>query len=130
MVYSADLKKKVVESYLNNEGSIRVLAKRFKVAPSTVQKWLNRYREKGDFGHNKKNCGRKSILTQDQLQQILAFLRKEPNQTLADIVDYVQDSFGKSISTPTMSRLLKEQKWTYKKKRWQQKRRRVKESKD
>ena len=45
MVYSADLKKKVVKSYLNNEGSIRVLAKRFKVAPSTLQKWLNRYRK-------------------------------------------------------------------------------------
>ena len=36
--YSLDLRQKIVESYKNQEGSIRHLAKRFKVSPDCVRR--------------------------------------------------------------------------------------------
>ena len=41
--YSLDLRQKVVESYENKEGSIRTIAKRFKVSKDFVQRLLKRY---------------------------------------------------------------------------------------
>lgn len=43
--YSIDFRQKIVATYQNKQGSIRQVAKRFKVAPSFVQKLLKRYQE-------------------------------------------------------------------------------------
>src|SRR5580698_6266818 len=45
--YSTDLRERIVEAYHKAEGSVRELAARFKVAPKTVQNYLNRKRETG-----------------------------------------------------------------------------------
>ena len=45
--YSLDLRKKIIETYLNQKSSIRQLAARFKVAKSFVQKLIKRYAESG-----------------------------------------------------------------------------------
>ncbi len=45
--YSLDLRQKVVESYENKEGSIRTIAKRFKVSKDFVQRLLKRYQNEG-----------------------------------------------------------------------------------
>ncbi len=37
--YSLDLRQRVVEAYENKEGSLRRIARRFKVGPNTVQAW-------------------------------------------------------------------------------------------
>ena len=41
--YSLDLRKKIIETYLNQKSSIRQLAIRFQVAKSFVQKLIKRY---------------------------------------------------------------------------------------
>ena len=129
MLYSSDLKQKVVESYLNKEGSIRTLSRRFKVSTFAIQKWLNRYREHGDFGNNMKNSGRKSILSEEELNHLFELLKVDPNLTLADMVDYVSENYSKSISDSSLSRIFHDNGWRYKKKRWQPQRRTVKGSK-
>lgn len=45
--YSLDLRQKIVDCYENNEGSIRQLAKRFKVSPDCVRRLLKRFYEEG-----------------------------------------------------------------------------------
>ena len=47
--YSLDLRKKIIEAYLNQEGSIRKLAVRFKVAKSFIQTLIKRYKEEGSI---------------------------------------------------------------------------------
>jgi len=42
--YSLDLRQKIIHAYINQEGSIRQVAQRFKVAKSFVQKLLKRYK--------------------------------------------------------------------------------------
>ena len=50
MSYSPDLRERVVGAYESGEGSIRVLAKRFKVHKDTVSNWLRLSREQGHQG--------------------------------------------------------------------------------
>ena len=45
--YSLDLRQKIVEAYLNKQGSMQQLAERFNVARSFVQKLIKRYQDEG-----------------------------------------------------------------------------------
>ena len=45
--YSTDLRERIVDAYHKAEGSVRELAARFKVAPKTVQNYLNLRRKLG-----------------------------------------------------------------------------------
>ena len=49
--YSFEFKKKVVNSYLNGEGSFKFIAKKYKIpAYSNVKKWVQNYKNFGDEG--------------------------------------------------------------------------------
>ncbi|QFS42790.1 transcriptional regulator [Nostoc sphaeroides CCNUC1] len=47
--YSLDLRKKIIETYEQEQISQRKLAKRFRVALSFIYKLLKQYREKPEF---------------------------------------------------------------------------------
>ena len=47
--YSLDLRQRIVDTYAEGNTSQRQLAKRFRVAPSFVQKILKQYRETGSI---------------------------------------------------------------------------------
>ena len=47
--YSLDLRQRIVDAYRAGEGSIRQLAKRFKVSPDCVRRLLKRVRETGSI---------------------------------------------------------------------------------
>ena len=49
--YSFEFKKKVVNSYLNGEGSFEIIAEKYKIpAWSNVKKWVRNYEKVGDEG--------------------------------------------------------------------------------
>ena len=49
--YSFEFKKKVVNSYLNGEGSFKFIAKKYEIpACSNVEKWVRNYKNFGDEG--------------------------------------------------------------------------------
>ena len=48
--YDLDLKKQVVEFYLNNNYGYRLTAKHFGLCKSTVRKWIRNYLENGAYG--------------------------------------------------------------------------------
>ena len=49
--YSFEFKKKVVNSYLNGEGSFKIIAEKYKIpAWSNVKKWVRNYEKLGDEG--------------------------------------------------------------------------------
>lgn len=47
--YSLDLRQRIVDTYADGNTSQREMAKRFRVAPSFVQKILKQYRETGSI---------------------------------------------------------------------------------
>ena len=60
--YSIDLRKKVIESYENNEGSIRKLAKRFKASKGFIFSILKKLKETGTIYPKPRGKGRNSSI--------------------------------------------------------------------
>jgi len=60
--YSIDLRRKIIFTYENGEGSIVMIAKRFKVAASTIVSYLKRKRETGDIKPIEYTPGKKAII--------------------------------------------------------------------
>ena len=48
--YSYDLKKKIVEEYLNGNAGHKILAKKYQIGESQVRRWINNYKHFGDEG--------------------------------------------------------------------------------
>ncbi len=40
--YDDDFRNKVVNDYFNNEGGVRVLAKKYNISYTTIQNWVNK----------------------------------------------------------------------------------------
>ncbi|EOP98695.1 transposase [Bacillus cereus] len=65
--YSDELKIQVVKSYLNGEGSLSAIAKKYKLRSRTqLMNWVRKYQETGDIsdlrGKNGGNNGLKNLL--------------------------------------------------------------------
>ena len=48
--YSYELKKKIVEEYLNGNASHKILAKKYQIGVSQIERWVNNYKHFGDEG--------------------------------------------------------------------------------
>lgn len=99
--YSLDLRQKIIEAYLNQEGSIRQLAVRFKVAKSFIQKLIKRYKEEGTIEPLPHNGGPVAKLT-GQKKLIKELVREKPDYTLQQLCDRVKEKTGISVSISTM----------------------------
>ena len=73
--YSNDLRKRVVDAVLAGD-SCRVVAKRFRVAVSSVVKWSQRYRATGSVAPDKMGGHRRRVLEPHR-----AFIIERINQT-------------------------------------------------
>lgn len=99
--YSLDLRQKILEAYLNQEGSIRQLAVRFKVAKSFIQKLIKRYKEEGTIEPLPHNGGPVAKLT-GQKKLIKELVREKPDYTLQQLCDRVKEKIGISVSISPM----------------------------
>ena len=48
--YSYELKRKIVEEYLNGHAGHKILAKKYQIGVSQIERWVNNYRHFGDEG--------------------------------------------------------------------------------
>ena len=48
--YSYELKKKIVEEYLNGNAGYKILAKKYQIGVSQIRRWVNNYKHFGDEG--------------------------------------------------------------------------------
>ncbi len=79
--YSLDLRQKIVDSYENQEGSIRQIAKRFKVSKDCVQRLLNRYRSEGTIEPKPYTGGNQPLLKEEHLQILNTLLEEDNDAT-------------------------------------------------
>jgi transposase len=59
--------------------------------------------------------GRPRLLTKAQLEDLLAYLDERPDAYLDEMAYYIFDRHSIDVSIPTVSRLLKEGRWSRKK---------------
>ena len=58
--YTIELRRRIVRAYAQGQGSVRELAKRFAVAPNTVQNYRNLLRDTGSLAPRPHGGGREA----------------------------------------------------------------------
>ena len=114
--YSLDLRQKVIEAYVNKEGSIRKLAERFKISKNAVSGFIARFRSTGKVHPKHREVpGNPSKVDEQRAQYLTEVLQREPDLTLNELCQQFEAHFGQSISISAMDRGLKKHKITRKK---------------
>lgn len=115
--YSLDLRQKIVEAYLGEQGSMQQLAERFNVARSFVQKLVKRYRDEGTL--EPKPCGGKvpPKLSPEYWSVVQELVEADNDATLEELSEQLEQRTGVRISISVLCRLLQKLKLTRKKSR-------------
>jgi len=115
VAYSIDLRQKVVDAYKNKEGSMRILAKRFKVSFSFVYSLLKRYSRTGSVNPKPHAGGQVSKIKTDGKKFLKELIKEQPGLTLEELsVEY--SKHFQVVGSSTIDRTLKKLKLTRKKK--------------
>ena len=88
--YSLDLRQKIVDSYENNEGAIRQLAKRFKVSPDCVRRLLKRFYEEGTIEPKSYSGGNQPLLQPEHLKVLTTLVEEDNDATLPQLAQRLE----------------------------------------
>ena len=113
--YSLDLRQRIVDSYTNGEGSIRQLAKHYKVGPDCVRRLLKRYRETGSVQPLAQGGSPPPKLTPYHLEVLNTLVETDNDATLAQLSQQLEQRTQLKVSCSTISRGLKQLNITRKK---------------
>jgi transposase len=113
--YSVDLREKIVEAYLQQEGSIRNLAKRFKVSARFVWGLVNRFRRTGSYAPKAHRGGNPPRIAASQYDIIIALVTQAPDATLEELCARVEETCSLRPSKSSLHRTLDKLKLTRKK---------------
>ena len=114
--YSLDLRQRIIDSHTKGEGSIRQLAKRYKVSPDCVRRLLKRYRETNSVAPLPSGGQKPPLLTAKHREQLLALVEAEPDATLVQLAARLEAQTQLTVSPRTISRALQQLNITRKKK--------------
>jgi len=113
--YSIDLRQKIVDTYENKEGSIRKLAKRFKVSKHFVAELLKRVKQTGQVAPKPHGGGHPPSIKEIGQTFLKELIESQPDLTLIEIRDEYNKHF-EGVSRSTIDRTLTKLKLTRKKK--------------
>jgi transposase len=91
--YSIDLRKKIVEAYENKEGSMRKLAKRFKVSKNLVDRLLQRFKQTGQVAPKPHGGGRSPSVKTRGETFIKELIENQPDLIHEAILDEYNEYF-------------------------------------
>ena len=114
--YSLDLRIRILEAYDRGEGSVRDLAERFVVAPSTVERYLRRRRLTGQCTPAPHRSGPRRILRRIDERALRALVTAQNDRTDAEYAQQLAERTGRSVSRRTINRTWRRLGYTRKKK--------------
>jgi len=104
---SNDLRRRIIAAIQENEESQLEIAERFSVSLSTVEKLWHRFRTTGSY-EAKAHAGGRSQLLKDAEELIVAEVARQPDITLAELVEKIERApNGSAVSLMTMSNHLR-----------------------
>jgi len=113
---SMDLRTRIVAAYEAGEGSYSELAKRFAVSKPLVGKLVRQSRQTGSLASGVHRCGRKPLLTAEQLESLAHHILDEPDATVLER----QRALNLPGCEPTIWAACKKLGANFKKKRYEQ----------
>jgi transposase len=93
------------------------IAQQMGASLSGVRRVWQQFREDGRDGPAFGNCGRKSTLTDDQMQQVRQIVAEKPDRFVREITEEVERRLGVSVRRQTVGRWLNQMGLTRKKSR-------------
>lgn len=105
--YSLDLRQKVVETYEAGGISQRQLAKNFRVTLSFVQGLLKQKRELGTIAPRVRTEQTPTKLNAEQLDVLRQLVEEQPDATLAEFQERLQQKTGVLIGIATVDRMIR-----------------------
>jgi transposase len=115
--YSEDLRRRIVGAYEAAEGSVRELAKRFVVDPTTVQNYLNLKRETGSVAPRPHAGGPEPKLDDAGVRLVGTVVEEKNDRTHAEIAKELESRIQVKVGRATVWRALERLGLTRKKRR-------------
>ena len=112
---SMDLRERLI-SAVEGGMSRRSAARFFSVAPSTAIKWVDQKRRTGSVRPRARGGDHRSHSLEAHADEIVP-LAKNTDRTLAELADYIKQTYGLKVAPSTVWRLLDRHGMTYKKNR-------------
>ncbi len=116
---SSDLRSRAVEAVATGM-SCRAVADRFRLAPSTVVKWMRRWRETGSCAPRPQGGDKRSGRIEAYAEEILALISATVDITVAEIAEHLERKHGERFAQSTIWRCLDRHAQTFKKNRARQ----------
>jgi transposase len=104
--YHTDLRMRIVDAYQKAEGSVRELAVRFKVAPKTVQNYLNLKRETGSVEPRPHGGGPAPKLDDAGVRELRTVVEEKNDRTLDEIAHELDRRCKVHLGRSTVWRIL------------------------
>jgi transposase len=104
--YSDDLRRKIIAAYENNDYSQQRVAELFGVSPATVRNLVRRKRETGSPDALPHAGGRSPALHEQARRFVQEMLKQNNDLTLAELRSQIERKHKKTVSLPTLCRLL------------------------
>lgn len=117
MAISTDLRRRAVEAYERGDGPIPVIAARFSVGVSSLNRWLRRRRETGSVEREPRSGGNPRRVTPAGEAMLRAWLDEDPSVAQHELAARLADAGEPPVSQQTVSRTLARMALTYKKSR-------------
>lgn len=114
--HSADLRLRIVTHYERGEGSIRQLAKRFRVSQDSVRCLIKQYRASGSIASKPYAGGPQPTLQTTHHEVLRDLVEADNDATLAQLAQRLATQTGTQVSGSTISRTLSKLGITRKKK--------------
>lgn len=113
--YSLEFRQRIIDTYAEGNTSQRQLARRFRVAPSFVQKILKQYQETGSIEPKQRVKQTPTKLNSAQLDILKKIVAANNDATLAELCDLLLQETNIRVGVSTMFRMLEKQDLTLKK---------------
>jgi transposase len=115
--YSLDLRQRILEAYLNSEGSIRDLATRFNVSFRFVWGLLNRFRHTGSYAPKPRGGNNPPRIPETEHDTLRRLVATHADATLAELCRLFAHETQIRLSTSSLHRTLAKLQLTRKKRR-------------
>ena len=105
--YSLDLRQRIIDTYSNDEGTIRQIGQRFKVSISSVRRLIKRYLNTGSIAPKPYTGGNQPKLKAEHLEILANLISEDNDATNFELAQRIFDKTGVQVSIWTISRALK-----------------------
>ena len=103
---SKDIRSRLIAAKEAGEGSVRALAKRFKVGSATVQRLFKRSKETQSIEPLPHGGGMPAKIPNSDLSKVIELVREKPDRTIEELVQEYRIKYGVNLSSSAMSRTL------------------------